>query len=388
MSKTILYIHQSAELYGSDKTLFYLVKEVNEQPDFNVIVVLPNNGPLKELLETNNIEVIVLSVIKVSRSMFTLTNIILLPYHIITSIKALKKALKGRELDIVHSNTLAVLLGAFYAKRYKVKHVWHVHEIIKKPKIVSNIYPFLVDKYSDLVVYNSNASKEFLCGKRASLNKKSKNILNGFDRELDVTPLSEIDKIRTTLFQVEKSDVVLGLVGRINKWKGQHLLLESFSKLKNEFPDLKLMFIGSAPPNQDYLVEELQNKIYEYSLEKDCKIIPFQKNIWSIWDSIDIAVVPSTEPEPFGLVAVEAMLAKKPVIAANHGGLVEIIVPNETGYLFEPNNPIELENSIKKLLLNQSDIDSFSKKGYKRAINEFSLQKHVENFIELYKTCT
>ena len=53
----------------------------------------------------------------------------------------------------------------------------------------------------------------------------------------------------------------------------------------------------------------------------------------SIWDSIDIAVVPSTEPEPFGLVALEAMLAKKPVIAAKHGGLTEIIDENKTGFI-------------------------------------------------------
>ncbi len=385
MSRTILYIHQSAELYGSDKTLFYLVNQVNLHHEFNVVVVLPNEGPLKELLEKNNIKVIVSSVIKVSRKMFSLKNILLLPFHIIASIKALKKALKGTEVDIIHSNTLAVLVGAFYAKRYKIKHIWHVHEIIKKPKVVSDFYPYLVDKFSDIAVYNSQASKDFLCHKRPKLNQKSKIILNGFDREFDVTPITQIETIRTTLFSVDKTDIVLGLVGRINKWKGQHLLLKSFSNLKEEFPNLKLMFIGSAPPNQDYLVEELQNAIEDFRLENDCKIIPFQNNIWSIWDSIDIAVVPSTEPEPFGLVAVEAMLAKKPVIAANHGGLTEIVIQNETGYLFKPNNHNDLENSLKKLLLNQNDIARFSKNGYNRAINEFSLQNHIDDFIKLYK---
>lgn len=388
MSKTILYIHQSAELYGSDKTLFYLAKEVNEQPDFNVIVVLPNNGPLKDLLENNNIKVIISSVIKVSRKMFTIKNILLLPFHIISSIKRLKKALNNTQVDVIHSNTLAVLVGAFYSKRHKIKHIWHVHEIIKKPKIVSAFYPLLVDKFSDVVVYNSKASKDFLCNKRAALNKKSKIILNGFDREFDLTTPLEIEKVRTNLFNVEKLDIVLGLVGRINKWKGQQLLLKSFLNLKNEFPNLKLMFIGSAPPNQDYLVEELQQNIKDYNLVKDCKIIPFQKNIWTIWDSIDIAVVPSTEPEPFGLVAVEAMLAKKPVVAANHGGLVEIVVQDETGYLFKPNDHVELESSIKKLLNNQSELERFSQNGYKRAINEFSLQNHINDFIKLYKTVT
>ena len=70
-NKTILLIHQSAELYGSDKTLFYLAKSINEHPFLQAIVVIPNDGPLKKLLEENNIEVLISPVIKISRSMFT-----------------------------------------------------------------------------------------------------------------------------------------------------------------------------------------------------------------------------------------------------------------------------------------------------------------------------
>ncbi|RBP34665.1 glycosyltransferase involved in cell wall biosynthesis [Oceanihabitans sediminis] len=384
MSKTILYIHQSAELYGSDKTLLYLANGINIRPDFNVIVVIPNDGPLKKKLEAHHIKVIISPIIKVSRSMFTIKSLLLLPFTIITSVNKLKKALKGTKVDIVHSNTLAVLVGAFYAKKYKIRHIWHVHEIIEKPKIVSSIFPVIVDLFSSEVVFNSNASKTFLCNKRPRLLKKSHIVLNGLDREAPKTSTAKIKNIRTNLFKVEKHDVVLGLVGRINKWKGQLLLLEAFKNVKPEFNNLKLIFIGSPPPNQDYFIHDLQNKIEEYKLENDCRIVPFQNNIWGIWDSIDIAVIPSTEPEPFGLVALEAMLAKKLIIAANHGGLVEIILP-ETGYLFAPNDVKSLEVKIKQSLTNEGQVENFIQKGYKRAINEFSLQTYLNHFIKLYK---
>ena len=143
MPKTILYIHQSAELYGSDKTLNYLVGGINLNPEFKTIVILPNDGPLRHLLEKQNVRVIIFPVIKVSRSIFKPSKLIGLPFLIMKTTKKLNKLLSNEKIDIIHSNTLAVLLGAFYAKRYKIKHVWHVHEIIKKPKAVSMVYQFL-----------------------------------------------------------------------------------------------------------------------------------------------------------------------------------------------------------------------------------------------------
>jgi glycosyltransferase involved in cell wall biosynthesis len=386
MPKTILYIHQSAELYGSDKALYYIVNEINSNPNFNAIVVIPNDGPLKDLLEKNNIRVIVFPVIKVARSFFKFKNIITLPFVIANATKKLKKVLENENIDIVHSNTLAVLLGAFFAKRYRIKHIWHVHEIIKKPKIVSVIYPLLVRYFSIKVVFNSKASKEVLCKGNKRLTRKSIINLNGMDRNAHIATNLEQKTIRKELFGAESDDIVIALVGRISKWKGQKLLLESFSMLNKKHQNLKLVFVGSAPPNQNYLVNELQSKIGALKLNDFCRIIPFQENIWKIWDSIDLAVVPSTEPEPFGLVALEAMLAKKPVIAANHGGLKEIVLDSETGYLFSPNNSEELKNVIEKLILNKENLKEFGINGYEKAINDFSLQRHIEQFLEIYQS--
>ena len=384
MPKTILYIHQSAELYGSDKALQFLVEQINMSSDFNAIVVLPNDGPLKTLLEKSDVKVIIYPVLKVSRSFFKIKNILRLPSEIYRTTKGLKKLLGNQKIDIVHSNTLAVLLGAFYAKRYKIKHIWHVHEIIKKPKIVKIAYPLIVNWYSTKVVYNSKASKEFLCENNQSLSKKSIINLNGMDRIEDIASELTIEKIRTELFKVKPNEIVLALVGRISKWKGQGLLLESFAELTGKHNDVKLVFIGSTPPNQDYLKEELQSQIDKFNLNDLCNIIPFQNNIWNIWDSIDIAIVPSTEPEPFGLVALEAMLAKKPVIGANHGGLREIISNNVTGYFFRPNNSEDLSHKIEDLITSRDRITEFGNKGYQKAVKDFSLQRHVDNFIEIY----
>jgi len=85
------------------------------------------------------------------------------------------------------------------------------------------------------------------------------------------------------------------------------------------------------------------------------------------------------------LVAIEAMLSKKPVIAANHGGLVEIVLP-ETGYLFTPNEVRSLQDIIKTVLTNKEQVENFKQKGYERAKKHFSLRTYVNHFVKIYKT--
>ncbi|HLO74374.1 MAG TPA: glycosyltransferase family 4 protein [Flavobacterium sp.] len=373
--KSILFVHQSAELYGSDKTLLLLLKHINKQK-FCPIVVLPNDGPLKKELEKENIEVFITPVIKLHRKMFTPTNLLLLLNHFRQGFSTLNKLHKKYRFEIIYSNTLAVLIGFLFARIKGIKHIWHVHEIIESPKLVSKIFSFLISRRSNFfTIYNSKATAIFW----ESFFGERKNYIivsNGLEIQSNNITTNEIELIRKKMFEVE-DEIVIGLVGRINRWKGQFMLLEAFNDLIKKHSNLKLIFVGSTTDNQQHIINELNSKIQKYQIEKNVKIIPFQSNINSIWKAIDIAVVPSIEPEPFGLVAVEAMLASKPVVASNHGGLTEIIDHQQTGFLIEPNNIQELINAIEKLINDKKLRLDMGQKGYKRAAEEFSIQKHV-----------
>lgn len=382
--KHILYIHQSAELYGSDKTLLYLTSEIKAK-GFYPIVVLPFKGPLYDALEQCGIEIIIAPVLKISRKMFSVGNLIGMPFEVFKSFSIINKQLRGRKIDLIHSNTLAVLIGALYAKRYRIRHLWHVHEIVEHPKFISELYPKIVDYFSDVVVFNSQATADFMTSKKPSMRAKAKVVLNGFDRTEAFSSVAAISQTRRELFNADEEDVVVALVGRISRWKGQQLLLNAFQKLQQTQDNVKLVFVGSAPPNQEIFQESLAAKISEYKLEDKVTIVPFQNEIWRVWDSIDIAVVPSTEPEPFGLVAIEAMLACKPVIGANHGGLKEIILNEETGFLIKPNDESVLQIALRTLTENPELRTRMGQKGNERAKAVFSLQRYVEDFVGLYR---
>lgn len=383
--KSILFIHQSAELYGSDKTILMFISSLDKQK-YKSLVVLPFDGPLKKEFEKNGIEVIIAPVLKLYRKMFTPKNILKFFNEHTEGIKKLEELHKEHKFDIVYSHTLASLIGIVFARKNKIKHLWHVQEIISKPVLFNKGFVRLLSmKCNNVAVYDSKTTMEFWIKGNKKLAQKSEFVCNGLDVKQKPEPnLADIKIIRNQFFKVDKNELVIALVGRINSWKGQQLLLDAFSKVVTKHNNIKLVYIGSAPPNQEFFETDLKDKIQKYNLTEKVIIIPFQENIWHFWDAIDIAVVPSTEPEPFGMVAIEAMLSKKPVIAANHGGLTETVLHNHNGLLFIPNNSDDLSNALEVLINDEEKRKLFGENGYERTINHFSLEKHVEKFESIF----
>ena len=370
----ILFIHQSAELYGSDKTLLLLLKHI-DKTRFYPVVVLPNEGPLKSELDKENIKVVIAPVLKVYRKMFTLQNILKFIKDIKKGVDALDILNKQHHFDVVYSNTLAVLLGIIYAKKRKIKHLWHVHEIIVHPKIIASIFPKILMRYSNLVICNSNATQNNLTVRIPELKSKTKVIYNGVELNSENKAVAQ-----KTDFGFNETDIIITLVGRISRLKGHKLLLDVFTNhlIKNE--NIKLLFVGSPVEGQEQYLDEIQNSINRNKLQTKVKILPFLNDLNGVWAVTDIAIMPSTEAESFGLVAVEAMLEKKPVVGSNLGGLSEIVINNETGLLFDPNSKEALLEALFKLIESPSLRSEFGEKGYERAIKEFSITKHVQQF--------
>jgi len=377
--KSILFIHQSAELYGSDKTILMFISDLDKAKYFPV-VVLPFDGPLKTEFDKRNIKVVIAPVLKLYRKMFTPSNLIRFAKEYINGLRALQNLHKQHHFELVYSHTLAALIGFLFARKNNIKHLWHVQEILAKPKFVNTLFKkLLAHPANNIAIYDSIATMNFWIAADKKLQEKSDFVWNGLDAaEKLPTSANDVERVRSQFFNATKANKVIALVGRINSWKGQQLLLSAYKQLAEKHPDTILAFIGSAPPNQDFFLTELQDNIRKYKLEDRVVMVPFQQNITQIWDSIDIAVVPSTEPEPFGMVAIEAMLSKKPVVAANHGGLTEIVIEGQTGYLFTPNDATALANAIEKLLVTPDLAVSFGEAGYNRAVEHFSLQSHVE----------
>lgn len=374
--KRILIIHQSAELYGSDKTLLIFLQNINKN-NFFTVVVLPNEGPLKEELEKIGIKVVVTPVLKLYRDIFTFKNGINFIKESFKSISVVNELHKEHNFDIIYSNTLAVLLGAIFSFKKQIKHIWHVHEIIEHPKIIAWLFPKLLYYFSNTIICNSEATKKNIIKREKRNLNKTIVVHNGIK-------FSEIsNQLNKSDFGFSENDIIITLVGRISRLKGHNWLLQTFNKYFKNNNSIKLLFVGSPVPKQEHYLHSIEDYINLNNLSKSVKIIPFTLNLDGVWSITDIAVMPSTEKESFGLVAAEAMMAKKPVVAANHGGLTEIIIDNETGYLVEPNSKEAFKEALEKLILNPNLRINFGENGFQRAIKKFSIEKYVRKIEDI-----
>ncbi len=380
--KNVLIVNQSAELYGADKAILELIE--NYPAGYNPIVVLHEEGPLKELLERKGIEVIKCSVIKVKRGILKPGFFLKLPFEVFKSFRLIRKQLNGRKIDLIHSNATSVFIGAFYASTFRIKHLWHVHEIIEKPKKIAYAYPRIINFFSSLVVFNSHATEKHFVTIYPKIKLKSVVIYNGMERKISEISILDKNKIRSEIFQTHDANIVITLIGRISAIKGQRLLLQSFSECIRTNNNIHLVFIGSYVLGKSEYYDSLIADIDAYNLKNNVTIVDFKENIWPFYDASDIIIIPSTEPESFGLVAIEGMLSNKPVIVSKIGALEEIIIDGESGLLFIANDKIDLKNKINLLIQNSELRTRLAKNGYDRVVKNFSTSTFVEKFKTAY----
>ncbi len=377
----ILFVHQSADLYGSDKMLFALATGLDPEK-FNPIVILPCDGPLYAALKKKVRFVYISPLVRMGRSLISLRYLASLPFRIFKTSRRLDKILAGQSIDIVHTNTLAVWTGAFWARRNRINHIWNVRELLVGPKWVNKLIAHLIDHYSLKVIGNSNETIKSLVEYNKHLLNKVSYIYNGVAPD-HIIQNSAI--IRGNL-DIPSDAIVISLVGRINRMKGQKVLIQAGEILAKRISEINIiyLFVGSPPQNQDKFLIELDRFINTSKIKNSIKRLDYCEKISSIWKITDICVVPSTEPESFGLVAVEAMRAGKPVIASDHGGIKEIIEHNITGLRCTPGDPKALADSLELLIRSKELRYSMGRAGFERYKEKFTQAQFISKFQNEY----
>ncbi len=377
--KNILYLHAGAEMYGADKILLELVTGLDKSK-FHPIVVLPNDGILKDKLIENGIETYVVHYPILRRKYFNLKGIINYGLNYFGKSNEIVKLLKNKRVDIIHANTTAVLEGIYLKKKLKCKLVWHVHEIILKPAIINKTISYLIGKYADKCVAVSKAVKKHLIDSKFIDENKVEVIYNGVDTER-FNPNVE-NKYLYKEWNIPDEAIKVGMIGRVNAWKGQNDFLDAAERLLKKYSNLYIFIVGSAFAGEEWRVDELKKKIAD-SKNKDRIIFSeFRTDTPEIHSFFDVLVLPSTNPDPLPTVVLEAMGCGTPVVGYNHGGVTEMVINGETGLLAEVKNSKDLGKKIQQVL--ESDYRLMGQKARDRAVKNFSEYSFISNFSKVY----
>lgn len=172
---------------------------------------------------------------------------------------------------------------------------------------------------------------------------------------------------------------LIGIVGRLQRWKGMHVLINAMPKVLQKYPNAHCVVVGGRHNLEPDYVDYLENQIKVMELGEKVILCGLQHNVAEWIQAIDIFVHASYN-EPFGIVIIEAMALGKPVVAGNLGGPTEIITPSLDGILTPYGDENTLADAILHYLNNQEFARSIGAAAQRRALS-FTTQHYAENFI-------
>ena len=378
----ILYLHAGAEMYGADKVLLELIKGLDKDA-FEAHVILPNDGVLVGALEDVGAKVKVIDYPILRRKYFNPKGILEYFGSYNRYSKQIAQYAKENGITLVHNNTTAVLEGIYLKQKLKLPLIWHVHEIIVKPKAISDFINFLMGRYADKIVTVSNAVANHVKQSPFIKEGQVQVIYNGVDNAL-YHPM-QVSAVREK-FGIPEDALVIGMVGRVNAWKGQGDFLEAVTPILEHNPNSVAFLAGSAFAGEEWRVEELESKISKSSVASQIKRIDYYEHTTELYNMFDIFVLPSTNPDPLPTVVLEAMACGKPVVGYRHGGVCEMVAEGTNGLLASPGQSQELSDAILELVSDPEKRLQFGQASVRRQGESFSLESYIRNFSELYKS--
>ncbi len=308
---------------------------------------------------------------------------LLLLYHILYFNRAIKKLGPDRLLVVAGNypggNTCrsVSLTGLFNQKWGKPLLVYHNQPVpIRKVLLLpESLIDFYIEKSVASLITVSHFTQRHLSNRPGiGFSKKKKVIYNG----IEIPPETENDKqsIRSEL-NISSDAPILLMLGTYEKRKGHEFLLQSFLKVKKACPESQLIIAGYGYQSEyDHVV----NLVEERKLESCVHLLRFRNDVANLIKECDIMVAPSQKDESFGLTIIEAMALQTPVIAANVGGMPEVLENGKGGFVIELNTD-SFADKIIELFKDAELRKEIGEEGRRVFLKKFYAKRMAEDYL-------
>jgi glycosyltransferase involved in cell wall biosynthesis len=233
----------------------------------------------------------------------------------------------------------------------------------------------LTSRWVTVYVANSEAVARRLTDRERIAPDRITIIENGIDPALYARPGS--GQIRAGL-GIGADAVVITCVANLRTPKGHDVLLDAFARLRSDHPEVRLWLAGEGP-----LRQSIEARIEALGLASSVVLMGLRSDIPDLLAESDIFVLPSLwEGMPGSLL--EAMASRLPVVASAVGGVPELVVSGETGYLVPARDPVRLAEALERLVVRPDLRQSMGRRALERASTRFALSLKVAEFEALY----
>ena len=375
----ILFVQKVKALVGSEKYFLELLPELEKRGHETTFVCIYSKVDKEKTLpfiaafKERNLKIEVLEIPS--------------DKYILKCVRFVRKVLKTQEFDLVHSHLIHADLWCALLKKFgqmkcplvSTKHGYDEAYISKHGFSAAHLTPnryFKICRFSEKYIDRSFAVSDGLKHLfiDAGICKKEciETIHHGFD-------LPEVENKKSEDYRFAPQQLII--LGRIIPFKGHQYLMEALPVVKRQFPAFKLLVIGHGDED---LIASLKKFAKENELTQNIDFLCYQSNIYDYLVNSDIMIVPSIA-EGFGLIFLEALNSKIPIIGFDVPATNEILIQEQTGILIPPYDTEKLGLEIVKLLENPTLANTYAQAGYKRLKEHFSLDRMTSATIQFYQ---
>jgi glycosyltransferase involved in cell wall biosynthesis len=370
----ILYPVIDGEITGGNIVCLRIIEE-SLRRGYKAIVNSPTRGRFTRLLKEKGIKVYDVDTRRT--------------FHLSSAIK-LARIIKKESVDLIHSHAplAATVLSRLAGCLAGVPVVNHLHApYCMNPNPFIRSYQFLLNWITSRVCCSKDiAVSEFVkreVVKQGSVVSKIAVIYNGIN--LQAFRYSDTSARVREEFNLNQNKYIVGEIARLGEDKGQHILIKAAQKVLQRIPGAAFMLVGEDLTVAKDYQKLLRRMVNELGLEDRFIFTGYRPDIADLVNIFDIFVLPSTAAEGLPLVILEAMAARKSVIASRVGGNSEVIIDAETGTLVPPNDPDRLAAAIIYHLTHPEISKQMGGNGYERLRQHFSLSRMLEKVMDVYR---
>jgi glycosyltransferase involved in cell wall biosynthesis len=387
---TVLLAHASVELYGSDLQLVETAAGCVDA-GADVVVVLPGDGPLAGRMRDLGARVEILDMPVLRKAYLTPRGIVALGARMLRALGPTVRLIRRVRPDSVLVNTLTIPTWLVAARLAGVAPVCHVHEAEADAAWavrVGLVAPLLLAR--DVIV-NSATARDVVVSAVPVLRPRTRVVYNGVPGPAadgvgphdpgpgrDAAAPPEDAAARRPGLDGDPGaapgSAHVVLVGRLSPRKGTDVALEAVAVLRESGRDVRLTLCGSVFAGYEWFEDQLRRRADEVDLAGAVELVGYV-DPWEWFARGDVVVVPS-RVEPFGNVAVQAMLARRPVVASRTQGLAEIVRDGETGLLVPPDDAVALADAVAALADDPARASALAEAGQRDAAERFGVQRY------------
>lgn len=269
------------------------------------------------------------------------------PFVIRRNAQRLYQLIKSRNISLIHARSRAPAWSAYFAAKWaNIPFLTTFHGVYGTEGFMKKHYNSVMVRGQRVIavskfVYDHIMQEYGVDPTQIRLIPRGVD-LKAFNPE-KVIPDRLVALTKAWRLPEESSPPIIFCPGRITRIKGHHILIDALKALPNR--DFLCVIAGNDEGHEAYR-EELEKHILTQGLEGYVRIADNTQYMNEAYMLSDMVIVPSIQPESFGRTAIEAQAMGKLVIASDHGGVRETIVPNETGYLVPPDDAATMSAAI------------------------------------------